>query len=518
MDVFLALTPLLVIVIGIIFLKIPIKWASLGTMVFCFILVILYAFNKGVNPDAAPLATTVAMKQALNGIIDGAKLVFMIWAAFVTMNMLVSCGAMNRIKQLIATVTVDKRKLAIIIGLGFGGFLEGVAGAGTPAAICAPFLMSMGFPLLKAAAIPLIFNGVAASLGAFGLTTGSGFAAYVNLAPTDPNYVNVLQVGLVTGCIHFFGAIAVTLIVSRSFFGKKALTGEHIFFCIMAGVAYGCMQVLLGALAGAEFPTLFSGLFVLLSTIVYCKIRKPVVAEEFRLPASEQSDAGAVDMSAVRAMSTYIIMVLLLCAIRIPGNYNPEWMAFLRKVGFAVWIGTAIFITSFIGSFINKETSKMGGHMLHALQSVIGALFALSCLTAVSNMMKAAGMMTIIANSLVSVTGPVYPAAAVMIGTLGSFVMGTTLGGNILFAPIHFTAAQAVQVPQAILFASNNAGGALGNMVCPNNVVACCATINNKEEGKVMSRIAPILIMMWVLYMILSMIYSYFVFNWMPVM
>jgi len=350
------------------------------------------------------------------------------------------------------------------------------------------------------------------------LTTGSGFAAYVNLAPTDPNYVNVLQVGLVTGCIHFLGAIAVSIIVSRSFFGKRALTGEHILFCVIAGTAYGCMQVLFGTLVGVEFPTLFSGLFVLLSTIAYSKIRKPVVPEEFKLIAVRQADESSVKMSPIHAMSTYIVMVLLLCAIRIPGNYNLEWMKFLRNIGFPVWIGSVILVTSFIGSIINGEISKMRAHMAHAFKSVIGALFVLSCLMAVSNMMKAAGMMTIIAGALVSVTGPAYPAAAVIIGTLGSFVMGTTFGSNVMFAPIHFTAAHSLHVPQAVLFASNNVGGALGNMVCPNNVVACCATINNKEEGRVMSRIAPILVIMWVLYMILSMICSYFVFNWMPVM
>jgi lactate permease len=328
---------------------------------------------------------------------------------------------------------------------------------------------------------------------------------------------------MVTGCIHLFGAIAISIIVSRLFFGKKALTGEHLLFCLIAGLAYGSMQILFGTFVGAEFPTLFSGLFVLLVTVAYCKIRKLPVADEFKLEErrkSREKRDGVQErrgMSAVRAMSTYIIMVAVLCAIRIPGNYNPEWMAFLRQVGFAVWIGCAIFITSLIGSIINGEFFKMPAHILRAFKSVIGALFALSCLTAVSKMMGSAGMMTIIANTLVSVAGSLYPAAGVMIGTIGTFVMGTTVGANILFGPIHFTAAQALSIPQAVLFAANNAGGALGNMICPNNVVACCATINNKEEGKVMSRIAPVLIIMWLLYMSLLMLYAYVVFDRLPV-
>jgi lactate permease len=515
MDIFLSFSPLIILVIGIVFLKISAKWVSVVALIYCFVLVIFYTFNKGANPGAIPVAIPSAWNQSLQGFKQGLQIVFAIWAAFMTMNMLVSSGAMAKIKETIMGITPDKRKVAVIIGLSFGGFLEGVCGAGTPAAICAPFLMSMGFPILDAAAIPLIFNGIAASLGANGLTTRFGFAAYVNLAATDPNFIDVLQVSMVTGFIHFFGAIASCIIVSRLFFGKKALTGEHVIFCVFTGAIYGILLVLIGTFFGPEFATMLAGVLSLVAAVVFCKIKKNDVPDEFRLSSPETSSLNT--MSPGRALSTYIIMLILLLAVRLPANYISKWLAFLIGMGFTTWIACVIAVSCVIGAFITNDAKNLPKHAWVSIKSVIGALIAIACLTAVSNMMKVAGMMQIIANALVTVTGPAYPAAAVLIGSLGSFVMGTTMGSNIMFGPVHFPAAHALGIPQSVVFAANNVGGALGNMICPNNVVSCCATINCKEEGKVMTRVFPAICILWALYMILAVLYSYVFFTGLPV-
>ena len=62
-------------------------------------------------------------------------------------------------------------------------------------------------------------------------------------------------------------------------------------------------------------------------------------------------------------------------------------------------------------------------------------------------------------------------------------------------------------------FAANNAGGSLGNMICPNNVTAACATVGMMgQENKVMRRVIVMFIITCALYMVLSMLYVYVVF------
>ena len=57
-------------------------------------------------------------------------------------------------------ISSDARIQAIIIGFIFGAFIEGAAGFGTPAALAAPLLISVGFPPLAAAIVALIYNSV----------------------------------------------------------------------------------------------------------------------------------------------------------------------------------------------------------------------------------------------------------------------------------------------------------------------------------------------------------------------
>ena len=74
--------------------------------------------------------------------------------------------------------------------------------------------------------------------------------------------------------------------------------------------------------------------------------------------------------------------------------------------------------------------------------------------------------------------GRFYPAAAVFIGSSGAFITGTGLGSNIMFANMHLDAAQALGMNPITVFAGQNAGASLGNLICPNNTVAACATVD----------------------------------------
>lgn len=92
------------------------------------------------------------------------------------------------------------------------------------------------------------------------------------------------------------------------------------------------------------------------------------------------------------------------------------------------------------------------------------------------------GMMNLIATDVAAVVGPFYPAAAVLIGSSGAFVTGTGLGSNIMFADMHMQAAASLGINPITVFAGQNAGASLGNLICPNNTVAACATVG-EEEG-----------------------------------
>lgn len=166
-----------------------------------------------------------------------------------------------------------------------------------------------------------------------------------------------------------------------------------------------------------------------------------------------------------------------------------------------------------VSSIILQDVTSMPGYMKTSFCSVFGALIAMASLVALSNLMKTSGMLSVIATVIANLLGPVYPAIAVIIGSLGSFVAGTTTGSNILFAPMHYEACTILGFNIPLVFAAQSAGGALGNMICTNNVVAVCATVGFKgEEGTIMRKVFKPICILWLLYCLLALLYAYVLF------
>lgn len=109
--------------------------------------------------------------QTIAGFLSAFETLCIIFGAILLMNILKQSGAMASINQMFSNITRDARIQAVIIGYIFAGFIEGVAGFGTPAALAAPILISLGFPPLAAAAVCLIYNSTPVCPGPVGVPT-----------------------------------------------------------------------------------------------------------------------------------------------------------------------------------------------------------------------------------------------------------------------------------------------------------------------------------------------------------
>jgi len=112
-----------------------------------------------------------------------------ITAALFTYNLTVKTGAMEKIKGMLIGISDDKRILMLIIGWGFGNFMEGMAGFGTAVAIPASILAGIGVNPVNAVTTCLIRNSTPPAFGSVGtptvtlslITIGSGGGARVFL-------------------------------------------------------------------------------------------------------------------------------------------------------------------------------------------------------------------------------------------------------------------------------------------------------------------------------------------------
>src|SRR3712207_8323381 len=77
-----------------------------------------------------------------------------------------------------------------------------------------------------------------------------------------------------------------------------------------------------------------------------------------------------------------------------------------------------------------------------------------------------------------------------------------------MFSALHAKACTILGLSIPVVFAAQSAGGALGNMICTNNVVAACTTVGLKNsEGIVMRKVFKPICILWTLYAVLALIY-----------
>ena len=86
-------------------------------------------------------------------------------------------------------------------------------------------------------------------------------------------------------------------------------------------------------------------------------------------------------------------------------------------------------------------------------------------------------MVYVMAEALAGTFRQAYVGVAPFIGVLGAFMSGSNTVSNMLFASLQYEIAISLgTLSPVVVLALQNIGGAAGNMICVNNVVAVCAT------------------------------------------
>lgn len=559
LNFLLAVSPIAFVLVGILAFKKPAMKVAPWAMVWTLLLAFTY-FNIG----ALGFKETMGVYDPLlwKGIKEGGKIVAMIFGAFVILNTLKKTGAIEDVKNTVARISGrDRRVQLIVVGLMVPIFLEGAAGAGAPAAIAAPFLVALGFDPITAIAVALLGDATPCSWGGAGLTTITGGAALVDAGVSTASLNSAM-----VGRIHMFGVLVIPFIMVAIAFGRKGFKNimPYLFY---AGVTTGAAMFLLSNFVGPEVTSMGTGLISILLSVAYVKLVPIRTPEEYcyETPA----DVGR-KYSPWRAMSPYIYMLVLLPTVRYtvplkilttfgyivwvdcviflcavlgaltlglraedfggvlgltggsvtvmhPGKDGPAYEQVsasqaraMQGQGFFANLATTV--TSVPAAFAKglrrASFSEVCGQTIRSVMPVMVTMGSLLVLSYIMQS-QATGMMSLIAGDIAGMAGRAYPAAAVFIGTMGSFMTGTGLGSNIMFGGMHMEASAALGINPVTVFAGQNAGASLGNLICPNNTVAACATVGEVgNESKVMRKTLPACGIILVLYMALAMLYT----------
>ena len=131
---------------------------------------------------------------------------------------------------------------------------------------------------------------------------------------------------------------------------------------------------------------------------------------------------------------------------------------------------------------------------------------ALGLIQAGENGSGLSSMLSQISQLMVDLVGTAFPYMSPVIGIFGAFVSGSCTVSSTLFGPLQYETAELLGLSTTTIVALQLTGGALGNMICINNVVAVTSTTNAPgHEGRIIrTNLLPCLVycaIVWVTYL-----------------
>ena len=532
MYALIAFIPIIVTVV----LMVAFNWPAKRALPLAWILACVIAFavwKMNIHDMAA---------YTITGFLSAFETLVIIFGAILIMNTLKRSGAMSAINGMFKGVTKDARILAIIIGWVFGAFIEGAAGFGTPAALAAPLLISVGFPPLAAAIVALICNSTPVCYGAVGTPTNTAFATVkdaVAAGGADPDTwkMALTKWSAISMAVGAFFIVFVAVCVLVKLFGKNKSFKDAlpcIPFIIFTVAVFDIIYLLIATFIGPELVSLVAAVITLFVSIGAAKagFLQPKETWTFApeetwdrswLSTTEVPEPKVSDMPLLKAFTPYIIIIAILVVTRICQNVGLGWANSMKA--FAVgtggsgvilglnwnwailWSPGVIFIIVALLTIViqGMKGSEVSGAWKDTGKQVSGAAIALLFGVAMVNIFRYTNvssdvmdgsMLLIMARGLAALAGKAYVIVAPLIGVLGAFMSGSNTVSNTLFSSLQFETATILAMPQVFIVALQNNGGAIGNMVCVNNVVSACATTGTiGNEGKIIrTNIVPCII------------------------
>lgn len=474
-------------------------------------------------PIALIIAATEALflwKQKLTNVLTGGfegfamalwPICLVIIAAVFTYNLVVHTKNMELIKKMLISVSRDKRVLVLIIAWGFGGFMEGMAGFGTAVAIPAGILCGLGFDPIFAATVCLVANTTPVAFGSIGIPTVTA----ANVTGLDPNltaaYV-VVQLAVMVILVPFL-----LVFITGKHEGAKGLKDykEILFIALMSGISFVIPQYFTAKFIGAELPAVIGSVCCMAVTIILSKIILKGKTSKFDVEIEEDHESLSVKDTII-AWSPFILVLifLLITSDLVPAIHDPL-IAIKSEVpiytgsGAApytfTWIatpGVLILIAAFIGGLIQKCPIREIFQVLwDTLKQMSKTIITIMAVLATAKIMGYSGMTQSIAVFIVGVTGTFYPLVAPLIGSIGTFVTGSSTSSSVLFSKLQASTGATLSLNQMWLVAANTVGSTAGKIISPQSIaVATAATAIVGKESEILTKVIKYFMLFVIIY------------------
>lgn len=467
---------------------------------------------------------------AIAGLLEALTPIAIVSGAILFFVAMEKSGSMNVLKAWLRGISPNPVAQVMIVGWAFMFLIEGASGFGTPAALAAPLLVGLGFPVLPVAALCLIFNTTATPMGAVGTPLWFGFGAL------DLTTADLLSISSQTALLQALVAAVVPLLALRFLFSWQVIRRNLLF--ILLSIFSCTIPFTLVATRNFEFPSVVGGAIGLGLTILLARLGAGLQSSgsEGSCRAADSIPSlgsGTFSFSVFRAMAPLVATVLILLITRIP-EFGLRGLLTSAAGGFSVPLGglgelrvsksmvfqfkdilgqgidwslpllyvpalIPFFLTAALaaglnpgsGTVLRESLQETWSRIRNPVLALLGALVFVKLLMAGEE--RAATQ--ILGGALASGAGDAWIFFSPFLGALGSFFSGSATISNLTFGGIQASIAVESGIDVSRLLAFQASGAAMGNMICIHNIVAVCAVLGLKNaEGKILKMVFPVLL------------------------
>ena len=423
-------------------------------------------------------------------------------------------GVTNVLRRWLGNINPNPVAQLMIIGWAFAFMIEGASGFGTPAAIAAPILVGLGFNPIKVAVLALIMNSVPVSFGAVGTPTWFGFGP---LKLTDND---ILTIGSMTALIHTFAAFVIPLMALRVMVGWQEIR-KNIGFIYLS--VFACVvPYFIIAQFNYEFPALVGGAIGLLISVFAANRNIGLVKMENHLDNNAVSPKQVAKALLPTGMLIAILIVTRIQQLPFKAWMNDSTTWFATRIGslgdFEISRGLVfslkhIFDTNVSASYkllyvpalipfiitvliavplFNMSFKQTREIFADSLSRSKNPFIALVGALIMVNLMLVGGdgsMVKTIGKTFAETTGEHWTWFSSYLGAVGAFFSGSNTVSNLTFGSVQLSTAELTGLSTALVLSLQSVGGAMGNMVCINNIVAVCSVLGaTNQEGNIIKQ------------------------------
>lgn len=443
---------------------------------------------------------------------------WIVFWAIVLYNLTVATGKFTIIKDSVGSLTPDLRIQSIIIAFGFGAFMEGTSGFGTPVAVAGAMMVGLGFSPYYAAALCLLANTAPVAFGAIGVPI-------ITLAGITGLPVDKLSGAVGVLCSPIAVILPAYMIVIMG--GVRAAL-EIWPALLTAGVTFGVVEYVVSNFIGVQLTVILSATAAMAAVVLLLRFWQPAprtAPNPSGMPgpfdivkgsASAQRTVAAHSAAEITiAWMPYILLVVLVLlwgfkpfqqllnratlAISWPWLHNlilrrppvllkPSPYPAVFNLNLISAGGTSCMFASILSAlFLRVSIGQFLRVVLQSARQLLLPILTIASVLSMAFVMNYSGATGTLGLAFAA-TGAAFPFFSSFLGWLGVFLTGSDTSANALFGSLQVITAERLGFSRILIAAANSSGGVMGKMISLQSIaVAAAATgITVREQSQLL--------------------------------